>query len=435
MKVKLFSNFAVVVCMLLFFNSPLFSGDLKVKKGDKIAIIGDSITEQKQYSKFMEAYLVACVPELDLKTLQYGWGGETAPGFTHRMAYDILAWNPTLATTCYGMNDGAYRPYEDWIGKRYNEGMSKIVDFMKKNNVRMIIGSPGVVDTDTWNQGNPDADKFYNANLSKLAGIAKDLAAKNSFPYADVNGYMHKAMDASKAKYGPKYHVGGGDGVHPWANGHLVMAYAFLKSMGFSGKIAEISVDFSSKKANASDGHNILNQNVDAKKSTLELNSSKYPFCFQNNGNLADTNNLVGILPYVNFQQDLNVFELKVVNLPTAKATVKWGPSSKEFTKAQLEKGINLADEFYNNPFSHSFNNIMAQIAHKQHFETEMVKKIFATMRSTQHHVFEQKDKEEIAKIADSLKNKYLERHSFWQNTVRTSVTPVKHSIEITPIN
>ncbi|MCM8541691.1 MAG: hypothetical protein NE328_15590, partial [Lentisphaeraceae bacterium] len=83
MKVKIFPNFAVFVSLLLFLNFPLFSGELHVKKGDKIAIIGDSITEQKQYSKFMEAYLVACVPELELKTLQYGWSGETAPGFTN----------------------------------------------------------------------------------------------------------------------------------------------------------------------------------------------------------------------------------------------------------------------------------------------------------------------------------------------------------------
>ena len=105
----------------------------------------------------------------------------------------------------------------------------------------MIVGSPGVVDTDTWNRGNPDADKFYNDNLTKLANIAKDLAAKNGFPYSDVNGNMHVSMNASKAKYGPNYHLGGGDGVHPWANGHLVMAYSFLKAMNFNGKIAQVT--------------------------------------------------------------------------------------------------------------------------------------------------------------------------------------------------
>ena len=74
----------------LDFNKPFKIGkrindELQVKKGDRIAIIGDSITEQKQYTKFMEAYLLACVPELELKVMQYGRGGETAPGFANRM--------------------------------------------------------------------------------------------------------------------------------------------------------------------------------------------------------------------------------------------------------------------------------------------------------------------------------------------------------------
>src|SRR5947207_3092920 len=35
---------------------PVYSGSL-LKKGDKLAIVGDSITEQKMYSRIIEAYL------------------------------------------------------------------------------------------------------------------------------------------------------------------------------------------------------------------------------------------------------------------------------------------------------------------------------------------------------------------------------------------
>ena len=35
-------------------------------------VLGDSITEQKLYSRFIEDYLVACLAELDLRTLQFG---------------------------------------------------------------------------------------------------------------------------------------------------------------------------------------------------------------------------------------------------------------------------------------------------------------------------------------------------------------------------
>src|SRR4051812_13638721 len=75
-----------------------------LQDGDRIAIIGDSITEQKLYSVFMEDYLLTCKPKKDLQTMQFGWGGETSWGFFDRMKNDALPYKPTVATTCYGMN-------------------------------------------------------------------------------------------------------------------------------------------------------------------------------------------------------------------------------------------------------------------------------------------------------------------------------------------
>src|SRR5881394_2466247 len=94
---------------------------LMLKRGDRLAICGDSITEQKMYSRIMEDYLTVCVPELDVTVRQYGWSGERAPGFLGRMTNDCLRFHPTVATTCYGMNDHEYRPYEERIGQTYRE--------------------------------------------------------------------------------------------------------------------------------------------------------------------------------------------------------------------------------------------------------------------------------------------------------------------------
>src|SRR5205823_14059162 len=50
-----------------------------VKNGDLVAIVGDSITEQKLYSVFIEDYLLMCKPAgKDVKTMQFGWGGESS---------------------------------------------------------------------------------------------------------------------------------------------------------------------------------------------------------------------------------------------------------------------------------------------------------------------------------------------------------------------
>src|ERR1700685_4219908 len=83
-----------------------------LRENDRLAICGDSITEQRMYSRIMETYLTVAMPELHIKTRQYGWSGEQAEGFLHRMTNDVLRFYPTIATTCYGMNDHHYRPYE-----------------------------------------------------------------------------------------------------------------------------------------------------------------------------------------------------------------------------------------------------------------------------------------------------------------------------------
>ena len=51
---------------------------------------------------------------------------------------------------------------------------------------------------------------------------------------------------------------GGPDGVHPRLNGHLVMAYAFLKALGCDGNIGTITVQGDLNQATGSPGQQIV---------------------------------------------------------------------------------------------------------------------------------------------------------------------------------
>src|SRR3954470_13020395 len=76
-------------------KAPPLRGHL-LKKGDRLAICGDSITEQKMYSRMMETYLTVCMPEYGISVRQYGWSGEKAAGFLARMTNDCLRFKPTI---------------------------------------------------------------------------------------------------------------------------------------------------------------------------------------------------------------------------------------------------------------------------------------------------------------------------------------------------
>src|SRR6185503_17282348 len=227
-----------------------------LKKGQRVAVVGDSITEQKLYSKYIELYLTACLPELELQVIQLGWGGETARGFAGRMNNDLLPWRPDVVTTCYGMNDGGYRAFDESIGKNYSTPMADIVGRLKKAGATVVVGGPGVVDSKFF-QGGGEKPKIYNDNLSHLSQLAKKLAETEGFPFADVHGAMQEAMEKSKAALGETYDVGGTDGVHPGPNGHLLMAYAFLKAMGIDGQIGTVTLDLRGAAA-ATEGHKVL---------------------------------------------------------------------------------------------------------------------------------------------------------------------------------
>src|SRR5438067_1291158 len=143
-----------------------------LKKGDRLAICGDSITEQKMYSRIMEDYLTVCVPDLMISVRQYGWGGERAPGFLARMTNDCLRFKPTIATTCYGMNDHEYRAFEDRIGDTYREKSTAIVESFKAHGARVIQGSPGCVGkVPFWTKRTTDSLDDLNLNLCDLRNI------------------------------------------------------------------------------------------------------------------------------------------------------------------------------------------------------------------------------------------------------------------------
>ena len=402
-------------------DAPAAPKGLILKKGQRVAVIGDSITEQKQYSKFIELYLTACRPDLDLHVLQFGWGGETAGGFVNRMENDLIPYKPDVATTCYGMNDGGYKAYEEGTGKGYTANMVKIIERVKKEGATVVVGTPGAVDTKYF-RGGGEAPTVYNATLKKLGELDQELATKYGMPFADVHAPMIAAMEKGKAALGPDYDVCGRDGVHPNANGHLIMAYAFIKGMGFDGNLATFTVDMNGK-AEASEGHTITS----SEKGKVEIESTRYPFCFFGDEKSPGGNR--SILPFLPFNDDLNRFTLVVKNLDWDKAKVTWGAGSKTFTKAELAKGINLAAEFIDNPFSEPFKKVGDAISGKENYETDMIKGIITNFPRMKHCI--EGDKE-VEAIIETLRTKLMGRYEKLQSDTKALVVPVKHTLTIT---
>jgi len=407
----------ITLALLLAFTPALAAESLK--PGDHVAIIGDSITEQKLYSLFMESYLLMCKPVDNLTATQFGWGGETAGGFNNRLNHALVPFKPTVATTCYGMNDGGYSPMNPGKAKTYRDAQTAMVKRMKEAGVRFIVvGSPGAVDFDAFRK-DPKQAEMYNTTLSGLRDISKEVAAAEGVAFANVIDPMIAAMGPAKAKYGKAYHVCGGDGFHPDQNGHLIMAYAFLKGLGCDGNIGTITIDLAGDKSEATAGHKVLSSSG----GSVEIESSRYPFCFY--GDPKSPSATSGIIEFFPFNDDLNRFKLVVKSPGADKLKVTWGKTSKEFAAADLAKGINLAAEFIDNPFSEPFKAVQQQIAQKQGMETGLIKNLLHNL--PQYVAAAPGEEEAIKRIQAAL----VAKDKVAREAAAASVKPVKHVIRI----
>src|ERR1043166_92515 len=54
------------------------AGDFLIKDGDRVVFLGDSITEQRLYTTYIEAYALTRHPDWRLSFRNVGWGGDTS---------------------------------------------------------------------------------------------------------------------------------------------------------------------------------------------------------------------------------------------------------------------------------------------------------------------------------------------------------------------
>jgi lysophospholipase L1-like esterase len=373
-------NLAVGACLVLVMLAPLPAATATIPlpapglpANARLALCGDSITEQRLYTAYVEAYLLACAGRPDVSVFQFGWGGENADQFRNRVGRgDLDAFMPTAVSIAYGANDGGGQPWQEWMQAMWNGRVRGVLAALAArypaSAAHTVICSP------TWFQaagdgGNAAATAASNDTLGRFRDLDLAVARERSTGFADFHQRMRDSGGAALAALGPGFRFGGSDGVHPGANGHLLMAHELLKALDCDGAIAIIACDAAGGGATASAGHTVLG----AGGGMLRLSSVRWPFCTAHGGTAA-ADHLATILPYLPFNQELNRFTLVVRGLGAAGASITWGQETRAFSAQELESGVNLAAAFARTPFDAPFARLMTLIATKQAKERDMIK-------------------------------------------------------------
>ena len=221
--------------------------NFQLKDGDRVVFYGDSITDQRLYTTFIETYVVTRFPQLNVRFVNSGWGGDRASGsgggpIDVRIQRDVIAYKPTVMTIMLGMNDGGFRPYDAALFRTFTSGYEHILDTVKKAlpGVRITVIQPSPFD-DVTRPVNFEGG--YNAVLVRYGQWIKELARRQGLTVADLNTPMMAALEKAKdidAALAQKIMP---DRIHPSPGGHLVLAAALLKAWNAPATVTSVEID------------------------------------------------------------------------------------------------------------------------------------------------------------------------------------------------
>ena len=209
------------------------SGKIAVKKGEKIAFLGDSITAAgKRPGGYCQLVLSALKDQgVEAPPVFAGIGGHKSNQMLARLEKDVLKHKPDWMTLSCGVNDV-------WHGKNgvnledYKKNMTAIVDKAQAAGAKVLILTSTMI--------KEDQSGDLNQNLIPYNNFLRELAKEKKCLLADLNADMQEALKTAPADR-PKGKKLTGDGVHMNPHGNVMMARGVAKALGFSdGQLAKI---------------------------------------------------------------------------------------------------------------------------------------------------------------------------------------------------
>ena len=299
---------------------------------ERIVFLGDSITEQYQYSTDIELYLTTRLPDGGMTFLNAGIGGDTATGGARRFAEHVLAEKPTAVTIDFGMNDGGYAGFNPGAAQNYLNKTEEMLKAAQKAGVRVALISPNAVEV----RARPEAKNYpiYLETQKKFYAPLKELAEKYEVPFVDQYAVTRKVLEKMAADNASVHPFP--DAVHTNGAGGLLMAHTILTGLKAPAVVTDAMIDASGKKTTT----------IDCDIDDLKITSDGISFRRTDRAiPMPVVPDWLPILPYVNRLNDLNYYGLKVTGLIAGKYALSIDDKRVgEFTSEELGQGVNLGN-------------------------------------------------------------------------------------------
>jgi lysophospholipase L1-like esterase len=317
--------------------------DFYLQPNDVVVFYGDSITDQRLYTTYVETFVLTRYPKLPVRFVHSGWGGDRVTGggggpIDERLKRDVLAYKPTVMTIMLGMNDGRYKPFDEDTYRVFTDGYEHIVKSMKDAlpNLRITVIDPSPYDDVTRA---PLFAGGYNAVLMKYGEYLRTLAQRDHLDFADLNTRLVNALQRANVADPANAQKILPDRVHPNRSGHLLMAASLLEAWAASPIVTRVEIDAASAQVTGA-----VNTTVSALESKGSIRWTQKDEALPMPVNLNDP--LVALaVKSSDFIEHFNRETLRVTGLdaPTYQLKIN-GRLIGAFSRETLAAGMNLAE-------------------------------------------------------------------------------------------
>lgn len=337
--------------------TPALAGDFFIRNGDRVVFLGDSITEQRLYTTYMEAYALTRHPEWKLTFRNVGWGGDTAwlrqrahpderklfaadPSTQQTMiedavgrglTRDVIPLKPTVVTIKFGMNDHSYQPFREDIFRAYVRSQAELGKVLGSSGAHLAYLTPQPIEE---KRADPDQDP-RNQSLRRFSDGLKQVAAERKAAFVDQFDPYLAIMLRARAQ-NPSALIGGGDAVHPGPIGHTIMAWIILKGLGATALVSQVEIDAAAGKITSAQQCRIDNLKLEDGAISFDRSDEALPMPIDPKAEPA--------LKLAPILDELSRYELKITGLPAGSYELRIdGELAATLSGAQLAKGCNLA--------------------------------------------------------------------------------------------
>ena len=320
---------------------------------DRAVFLGNSITDGGHYHSYIWLYYMTRFPYMNLEIFNAGIGGNTAGDMYERLDGDVFSKRPTVLMVTFGMNDTGYMEYngDDAAGfgerkyrecKRNFEKIEKRLLGLKDVRIVMVGGSP--YDETSRIEGNTPF-RGKNAVMDRVVAFQKEAAERNGWEFMDFSKPLAEIAEREQAK-DSSFTLTMGDRIHPDNDGHMVMAYLFLKAQGFAGqKVADMEINAGTGTVSKSENCIVSAIRKDRRGISFDYlaNSLPYPMDTVSRGFEAKRTQSVAkkLVPFV---EEMNQEILKVSGLEGEYKLYIDDELIGIWSGEELEEGINLAE-------------------------------------------------------------------------------------------